>query len=81
MTTCIGETIVLKGHLGAAEDIRIAGRIEGDIHVQEHVNGRLETAFPASALAGFADVGISEHTREVCDALRPQQAHSESRRF
>ena len=37
MPTCIGETIVLKGQLSADEDIRIAGRIEGDIQLHEHV--------------------------------------------
>jgi cytoskeletal protein CcmA (bactofilin family) len=37
MTTCIGQTMFLKGQLSAAEDIRIAGRIEGGIQLQEHV--------------------------------------------
>jgi cytoskeletal protein CcmA (bactofilin family) len=37
MTTCIGESIVLKGQLSAAEDVLIAGRIEGEIRLQEHV--------------------------------------------
>ena len=37
MTTCIGQTVFLKGTLSAAEDIRIAGRVEGEIELQEHV--------------------------------------------
>jgi cytoskeletal protein CcmA (bactofilin family) len=37
MTTCIGQTVFLKGTLSAAEDIRIAGRIEGEIELHEHV--------------------------------------------
>lgn len=37
MTTCIGESIFLKGHLSAAEDVRIAGRIEGEIQLHEHL--------------------------------------------
>lgn len=35
--TTIGQTIVLKGHLSATEDIRIAGRVEGEIKLHEHV--------------------------------------------
>ena len=37
MASCIGQTIVVKGQLLAAEDIYIAGRVEGDIQLQEHV--------------------------------------------
>jgi cytoskeletal protein CcmA (bactofilin family) len=37
METCIGQTIVLKGKLSASEDIRIAGRVEGEVHLREHV--------------------------------------------
>lgn len=37
MTTCIGQTVFLKGTLSAAEDIRIAGRVEGEIELQGHV--------------------------------------------
>ena len=37
MTTCIGQTVFLKGTLSAAEDIRIAGRVEGEIEMHEHV--------------------------------------------
>ena len=37
MTTCIGQTIVLKGQLSAAEDIQIAGRVEGAIQLNGHV--------------------------------------------
>ena len=37
MATCIGQTLFLKGTLSAAEDIRIAGRVEGDIELHEHV--------------------------------------------
>ena len=37
MGTYIGETIRVKGHLKAEEDIQIAGRIEGDIQSQEHI--------------------------------------------
>ena len=37
MTTCIGQTVVLKGQLSASEDIRIAGRIEGEVQLHEHV--------------------------------------------
>jgi cytoskeletal protein CcmA (bactofilin family) len=37
MTTCIGQTLVVKGQLSAAEDIQIAGRIEGDIQLHDHV--------------------------------------------
>lgn len=37
MTTCIGQTLVLKGTLSAAEDIRIAGRVEGEIELQGHM--------------------------------------------
>lgn len=37
MTTSIGQTIFLKGRLTAAEDIHIAGRIEGEIQLNEHV--------------------------------------------
>jgi len=37
MTTCIGQTLFLKGTLSAAEDIRIAGRVEGEIELQGHV--------------------------------------------
>jgi len=35
--TCIGETIRVKGQLSATEDILIAGRVEGEIQLQEHV--------------------------------------------
>jgi cytoskeletal protein CcmA (bactofilin family) len=37
MATCIGQTLFLKGTLSAAEDIRIAGRVEGEIELHEHV--------------------------------------------
>ena len=37
MTTCIGETIFVKGKLSAEEDIKIAGRVEGEIQLGEHV--------------------------------------------
>ena len=37
MASCIGQTIFVKGQLLAAEDIHIAGRVEGDIELQEHV--------------------------------------------
>ena len=37
MATCIGQTLFLKGTLSAAEDISIAGRVEGDIDIHEHV--------------------------------------------
>ena len=37
MASCIGQTIFVKGQLLAAEDIHIAGRVEGDIQLQEHV--------------------------------------------
>ena len=37
MTTTIGQTIILKGNLSATEDIRIAGRVEGEIQLHEHV--------------------------------------------
>jgi cytoskeletal protein CcmA (bactofilin family) len=37
MSTCIGQTIFVKGQLSASEDIQIAGRLEGDIQLNEHV--------------------------------------------
>ena len=37
MASCIGQTIFVKGQLLASEDIHIAGRVEGDIQLQEHV--------------------------------------------
>jgi cytoskeletal protein CcmA (bactofilin family) len=37
MTTCIGQTLFLRGTLTAAEDIRIAGRVEGEIELHEHI--------------------------------------------
>ena len=37
MATCIGQTVFLKGTLSADEDIRIAGRVEGEIQLHEHV--------------------------------------------
>jgi cytoskeletal protein CcmA (bactofilin family) len=37
MASCIGQTILVKGQLLAAEDIHIAGRVEGEILLQEHV--------------------------------------------
>ena len=37
MPTTIGQTIIVKGHLSATEDIRIAGRVEGEIKLHEHV--------------------------------------------
>jgi cytoskeletal protein CcmA (bactofilin family) len=37
MASCIGQTIIVKGQLLAAEDIHIAGRVEGNIQLQEHV--------------------------------------------
>lgn len=37
MSTCIGQTIYVKGQLTAAEDILIAGRVEGEIQLNEHV--------------------------------------------
>src|SRR5215212_1059973 len=37
MATCIGQTISLKGKISAAEDIRIAGRVDGEIQLLEHV--------------------------------------------
>ncbi len=37
MASSIGRTIFVKGQLLAAEDIHIAGRVEGDIQLQEHV--------------------------------------------
>ena len=37
MSTCIGETIYVKGQLSATEDIMVAGRVEGEIQLQEHV--------------------------------------------
>jgi cytoskeletal protein CcmA (bactofilin family) len=62
MTTRIGETIILKGHLSAAEDVQIAGRIEGDIHVQEHV----VTIQPTADLAA----GVSAKSIIIEGALR-----------
>jgi cytoskeletal protein CcmA (bactofilin family) len=32
----IGETIVIKGEMTAGEDVVIAGRVEGSIHVEGH---------------------------------------------
>ena len=37
MATWIGQTIFVKGKLTAGEDIRIAGRIDGEIQLLEHV--------------------------------------------
>jgi cytoskeletal protein CcmA (bactofilin family) len=37
MASCIGQTIIVKGQLLAAEDIHIAGRVEGNIQLTEHV--------------------------------------------
>jgi len=37
MTSVIGQTIFLKGELSAGEDIHIAGRVEGEIKLHEHV--------------------------------------------
>jgi cytoskeletal protein CcmA (bactofilin family) len=37
MSTHIGQTIFVKGQLSASEDIQIAGRVEGDIQLNEHV--------------------------------------------
>ena len=37
MSTHIGQTIFVKGQLSASEDIQIAGRLEGDIQLNEHV--------------------------------------------
>ena len=37
MPTCIGQTMFVKGHLTATEDILIAGRVEGEIDLHEHV--------------------------------------------
>ena len=37
MATCIGQTIFVKGQLSATEDILIAGRVEGEIQLHEHV--------------------------------------------
>ena len=37
MSTSIGQTIHLKGRLTAEEDVRIAGRIEGEIQLNDHV--------------------------------------------
>ena len=36
MPSRIGETIFLKGYLSAAEDLQVAGRIEGQIELAEH---------------------------------------------
>lgn len=33
----MGSTIVIKGELSAREDVTVAGRIEGSIHVDGHV--------------------------------------------
>jgi cytoskeletal protein CcmA (bactofilin family) len=37
MATCIGRTIIVKGQLSATEDILIAGRVDGEIELHEHV--------------------------------------------
>jgi cytoskeletal protein CcmA (bactofilin family) len=37
MSTCIGQTIFVKGQLSATEDILIAGRVDGEIQLGEHV--------------------------------------------
>jgi cytoskeletal protein CcmA (bactofilin family) len=37
MPSRIGETIFLKGHLSAGEDLQVAGRIEGHVELAEHV--------------------------------------------
>ena len=37
MASSIGQTIFVKGHLSAGEDIHIAGRVEGDIQLEQHV--------------------------------------------
>src|SRR5918996_5262335 len=37
MSTCIGQTIHLKGRLTAEEDVLIAGRIDGEIDLHNHV--------------------------------------------
>ena len=55
MPSCIGETIFVKGQLLAAEDIHIAGRVEGDIHLEEHAlfiqpTGRLSAGVNAKSV-------------------------------
>jgi cytoskeletal protein CcmA (bactofilin family) len=37
MSTCIGQTIHVKGQLSATEDILVAGRVEGEIQLNDHV--------------------------------------------
>ena len=36
-STCIGQTIVIKGQLISSEDIAIEGRVEGKVELREHV--------------------------------------------
>ena len=62
MTTCIGETVVVKGTLSADEDIRIAGRIEGEIELHGHIL----TVQPTGELAA----GVSAKSVIVEGAVR-----------
>jgi len=53
-TARIGATLVIKGELRAQEDIAIAGRVEGSVHV----NGHTVTVLPGGHVA--ADINARQ---------------------
>jgi cytoskeletal protein CcmA (bactofilin family) len=70
MTTCIGQTVFLKGTLSAAEDIRIAGRVEGEIELRGH----MLTVQPTAQLTA----GVSAKSVIVEGAVRGDIVAAES---
>lgn len=53
-TSCIGKTVVIRGELSSAEDIAIAGRVEGTVELREHILTIAPTADVAANVAAKA---------------------------
>jgi cytoskeletal protein CcmA (bactofilin family) len=53
-TSCIGRTLVIRGELSSAEDIAIAGRVEGKVELRGHILTIAPTADVTAHLAAKA---------------------------
>jgi cytoskeletal protein CcmA (bactofilin family) len=54
--SCIGRTLVIRGELSSAEDIAIAGRVEGKVVLREHILTIAPTADVAANVTAKAVV-------------------------
>jgi cytoskeletal protein CcmA (bactofilin family) len=52
--SCIGRTVTIRGELSSAEDIAIAGRVEGKVELRDHILTIAPTAHVAANVAAKA---------------------------